>query len=113
MLLKFGTEENFEFGIAAFDPPTRQCLGQHVEADDMPISGIARSIPIETARKQRFQKQSVLIEAVWSKYKSAMGKAAVAPDLAPGEQHDARVFVVTISCSASHHVARAIAVAYA
>jgi len=46
MLLKFGCEENFEFSIAAFDPPTRQCLGQHSEADDLSISGDARSVPM-------------------------------------------------------------------
>src|SRR5262245_30600530 len=31
-----------------------------------------------------------------------MDKAAVAPEVAPGEQHDAYVLVVTISCSSSH-----------
>jgi hypothetical protein len=47
-----------------------------------------------------------------------MDKAAVAPEVAPGEQHDACVLVVTISCSTSHraqaksNVATAIAVAY-
>jgi hypothetical protein len=68
----------------------------------MPISEVARSVPIDAARKQKFQKQSVVIKATWSNYKSAMDKAAVAPEVAPGEQHDAGVLVVAISCSASH-----------
>src|SRR5262245_42916031 len=119
VLLRFGSEENLEFGITAFDPPTRQYLGQHSDADDIPISEVGCSVPIDAARKQKFQKQSVLIKAAWSKYKSAMDKAAVAPEVAPGEQHDAYVLVVTISCSSSHppprqktNVATTIAVAY-
>jgi hypothetical protein len=91
VLLSFGSEEKFEFGISAFDPPTRQHLGYHSDADDMPISEVARSVPIDAARKQKFQKQSVVIKATWSNYKSAMDKAAVAPEV-----------VVAISCSASH-----------
>jgi hypothetical protein len=43
-----------------------------------------------------------VIKAAWSKYNSAMDKPAVAPEVAPGEQHDAGVLVVAISCSASH-----------
>src|SRR5262245_12282133 len=68
----------------------------------MPISEVACSVPKDAARKQKFQKQSVLIKAAWSKYKSAIDKAAVAPEVAPREQHDACVLVVTISCSTSH-----------
>jgi len=59
-----------------------------------------------------------VIKPAWSNYKPAMDKAAVAPEVAPGEQHDACILVVTISCSASHcaqaktNVVTAITVAY-
>ena len=103
MLLKFGTQEKLQFHVATFDPPAGQQLRKSLEAGDVLAAEVFSAVAIRAARKQDFQEQAVLLKATRRKDQPAIDENSVAPEIATGEQHDARVFVVTSPCTTSHH----------
>ena len=103
MLLKFGSQEKLQFHVAAFDPPARQHLRESLKAGDALAAEVFSVVAIRAARKQNFQEQAVLLKSTRRKDQPAINENSVTPDIATGEQHDARVFVVTSPCTTSHH----------
>ena len=54
MLLEFGSEEEFEFRIAAFDPPAGENVRESFGADDAFAPEVFRVVPIEPACRTEF-----------------------------------------------------------
>src|SRR6476646_2388384 len=103
MLLKFWSQEKLEFRVAALDPPTGQYLREPFGTNDPHATEIFRVVAISPAREQNFQKQAVLFKAARRKHEAAISEGAIAPDITAGEQHGARVVVVTSPGTTSHH----------
>ncbi|MFZ0066592.1 MAG: hypothetical protein WAK90_10510 [Pseudolabrys sp.] len=103
MLLKFGSQEKLQFHVTAFDPPAGQHVRDSFKAGDALAAEVFSAVAIGAARKQDFQEQAVLLKATRRKDQPAINENSIAPDIATGEQHDARVFVVTSPRTTSHH----------
>lgn|SRR5690242_16420721 len=102
MTLNFGAHEDFEFDIAALDPPARQHLREPLRADDT-LTEISRVVPVKAAREHDLEKQPILVEPGRSNNDATMRESPVSPKVPAGKKHDARVVRIAGSGRAECH----------
>ena len=55
MLLELGSKEEFEFRIAAFDPPPAENMCESFGADNLLTPEVFRVVAVDAALEQNFQ----------------------------------------------------------